>query len=156
MDFSKLTLGDKILGGCAIVLVIDLLFLPWHHVSYSGFGVSVSENRSAVQSPNSFWGWLAMLVLLAIIGTTIVRRLTETELPETPRPMAELTFYAAIGVLVLLVLKLIIETDALGFGAYLAILLAGGMVYGAYLDKDEADGTSTAGPSGDTGTPTPF
>ena len=53
--------------------------------------------------------------------------------------MGELTFYATIGVLVILLLKLIIETDYLGFGAYLAILLAGGMVYGAFLGKDEAD-----------------
>lgn len=155
MDFSKLTLGDKILGGCAIVLLIDLLFLPWHHVSYSGYGISASYSRTAIQSPNSFWGFLAVLVLFAIIGTTIVRRLTDTVLPETPKPMSELTFYATIGLLVLLLLKLIFKTDYLGFGAYLAILLAGGMIYGAFLDKDLPDDAPTGG-SGDSAPPTSF
>ncbi|WP_426574131.1 hypothetical protein [Aquihabitans sp. McL0605] len=159
MDFSKLTLGDKILGGCALVLVIDLLFLPWHHWSYSyssgDIHVGGSFSRTAIQSPNSFWGWLAMLVLLAIIGVTIVRRFTDTALPDTPRPLPELTFYATIAVFVLLFLKLILKFDYIGFGAYLAILLAGGMVYGAYLDRNEEEGAPSVG-TGDGGTATPF
>ena len=151
MDFSKLTLGDKILGGTAIALVIDLVFLPWHSIDY----IYGSINRTGIESPHGIWGFLALLVLFAIIGTTIVRRLTDTELPETPRPMGELTFFATIGVLVILLFKLILETDALGFGAYLAILLAGGMVYGAFLGKDETDEHPSVG-SGDGGAPTPF
>lgn len=154
MDFSRLTLGDKILGGTAIALVITLVFLPWHSVSYSGYGVSYSATSSAIERPNGMLGLLALLVLFAIIGVTIVRKLTDTELPETPKPLGELTFYAAVGVLVILLLKVIVKTDILGFGCYLAILLAGGMVYGAYLGKDEADGAATGGGTG--APPTPF
>ena len=156
MDFSKLTLGDKILGGCAIVLLIDLVFLPWHSSTISYGGFSQTYSRTAIESPNSFWALLGLLILFAIIGTTIVRRLTDTELPETPRPMGELTFFATIALLVLLVLKLITKFEYLGFGAWLAILLAGGMIYGAFLDKDLPDDAPTGGGSGDGGPPTPF
>ena len=153
MDFSRLTTGDKILGGTAIALVIDLVLLPWHSISVSGYGVSYSATSSAIERPNGLFGLLALLVLFAIIGVTIVRKLTDTELPETPKPLGELTFYAAVGVLAILLFKVIIKTDVLGFGCYLAILLAGGMVYRAYLGKDEVDGA--AGGSSST-PPTPF
>ena len=44
MDFSKLTLGDKILGGTAIALVIDLLFFPWHSID-TGTGAWQADDQ---------------------------------------------------------------------------------------------------------------
>ncbi|MCB1031912.1 MAG: hypothetical protein KDA95_11275 [Acidimicrobiales bacterium] len=151
MDLSKLTLSDKIIGGTAIAMVINLLFLPWHKVSMFG----ISETRSGVQSPNSFWGLLALLLALALIAVIIVRKVTDVELPEVPLPWGQLTFFATIAVGALVLIKLISETDFLGFGAYLAVLLGGGMIYGGFLGKDDADSSTSLG-SGSGAPPTPF
>jgi hypothetical protein len=148
VDFNKLSTGDKIAGGAGILLVIGLLFLPWHKVEFD-FGPvgSTSETRSAVQSPNSFWGWLALLLVLAIVVTIILRKLTETDLPALGSvSWADATFFAAIGVGVLLLIKLISETDALGWGLFVDLVLTGVLIYGAFLIKQEGDTTAPAGP----------
>lgn len=151
MDLTKLSTGDKIIGATGLLLVVVLVVFPWHHVSAYDMQMNVSfdagaVNRSAVQSPNAFWGILALLLTLAIVGSLFLRRLTDAELPSTPVPPSQLTFFGTIGVLVLLMLKFVIETSALGIGAFLAILLAGGMTYGGYLSRSEVD--PSRGPSG--------
>jgi hypothetical protein len=143
VDLSRLTLADKIIGATGLLLVIDLLFLPWHDIEVDVLGVS--ETRSAVESPNGFWGVLALLLTIAVIAVLVVTRLTETRLPELPVPLERAIFIGTIAVLALLLLKLVIETDFLGFGAWLGILLAGGMVYGGFVKSQETPGQTAAG-----------
>ncbi|CAB4735609.1 MAG: hypothetical protein F2754_14085 [Actinobacteria bacterium] len=144
MDLSKMRTPDWILGGCALALVIDLLFFPWHKIDIN-FGPlgSASQSRSGIQSPNSFWGVLALLLVLAILAVVIIRRLTTVKLPDLPISWADALFYGSIATLVLLLIKLVAETDFLGFGAYLGILLAGGLVYGGFATK-QVDGSSAS------------
>jgi len=152
VDLNKLSLGDKIVGATGIVLLIDLLFFPWHKVDL-GFdipGVADSVTRKAIQSPNAVWGWLALLVALAIVAAVIIRKLTTTQLPDLPVPWPRAIFFGTIAVLVLLVIKLISETDFLAFGSYLAILLGAGMVYGGFLISKETESATGTAP------PTPF
>ncbi len=139
MDFDKLTLGDKIAGGCGIVLVIGLLFLPWHSWDFGGYGGSYS----AVEGTNQFWAYLALLLTLAVVGTIIVTKLTSVELPELPIPLNQAIFFATIATTVLLILKLILETNSLGWGAWLNIILAGGMTYGGFLISQDTGSAST-------------
>ena len=47
----------------------------------------------------------------------------------------------------LLLLKLLVETEFLGFGAWLGLLLAAGMTYGGYL-KLQADRAGSTGSPG--------
>lgn len=142
MDLDKLSLSDKIIAATGIVLIIDLLFLPWHSIDLGPFGGSVT--RSGVESPNSFWGVLALLLTIAVVAVTLVRVLKpETKLPDLPVTWDRAIFFGAAATLVLLFLKLVMETDALGFGAWLGILLAGGMTYGGYL-KFQADKAGTS------------
>jgi hypothetical protein len=148
VDFSKMRVPDWILGGCALVLLIDLLFFPWHSVDLGPFG---DYTRSGLESPNAFWGILAFIVALAVLAVVIVGRLTTAKLPEIPISWADATFYAAIATLVLLLIKLIAETDSLGFGAWLGILLAAGMVYGGFATKQADASTPTSATP-----PTPF
>ena len=135
MDLSKLSLSDKIIGGTAIVLIIDLLFLPWHNVDVPFLG---NYSRTAVQSPDSFWGILALLLTIAVVVVVALRVFSpDTKLPELPVSWDMATFYATAAVGVLLLLKLIVNTDYLGFGAWLGIVLAAGMVYGGFLKFQE-------------------
>ena len=148
MDLSKMRVPDWILGGCALVLIIDLLFFPWHSIDLGPFG---DVNRSATESPNGFWGILALLLALVVLVVVILRRLTTVNLPELPIPWGDALFYGAIATLVVLLIKLIAETDSLGFGAWLGILLGAGMVYGGFATKQADAGTTTGSTP-----PTPF
>lgn len=145
MDFNKLTLGDKILGGAGVLLILDLLLFPWHSVD---LGI-VTINRQATESPNAFWGLLALLLAIAIVAAVVVRRLTSVDMPDLPVPLNQALFFGAIAVLVILFIKLISETSELGFGAWLGLLLAAAMVYGGFVlskETDVAPGTTPGEP----------
>ena len=143
MDLTKLSLSDKIIGGAGIVLIIDLLFLPWHSIDLGPFGGSIT--RTAVQDPNAFWGILALLLAIAVVAVVAVRAFKpETTLPDLPVSWNQAIFYATAAIAVLLLLKLLIETSELGFGAFLGILLAGGMAYGGFLKFQDDKKATTA------------
>jgi hypothetical protein len=143
VDLSKLSLSDKILGGTGIILIIDLLFFPWHHISISFGGIDVaSKSYNALSGTGEFWGFLALLLTLAVVGVLIVTKFTSTTMPDLPVPLNQAIFYTSIATLVLLLLKLVLETDYLGFGAYFGILLAAGMTYGGFLKSKEPAETS--------------
>jgi len=147
MDFSKLRRGDQIVLIAGALLVIDLLFLPWHHISVPrvlGYGGG-SVNRTAVQSPNSFYGVLALLIVLVMVAQVVVSRFTSAKLPDLPVSWGQVHLIAGIAVLALLLLKLLVETTALGFGCYLGILLAAAVAYGGFLIFSETSGSSARG-----------
>lgn len=133
MDLSKLTTGEKIVLAAGVVLLIDLLFLPWHNIDLGLFSVS----RTAVESPKAFWGVLAMLITAAMIAVVVLSRFTSVKLPDLPVPWGDAMFFAGVAVAALLLLKLVLETDFLGFGAWLGILLAGAVAYGGFLMRNE-------------------
>lgn len=143
MDLDKLTLGDKIAGGCGIVLIIGLLFFPWHNVDLGPFGGSQTWN--ALSGTGELWGYLALLLTLAIVAALVVSRLTSVEIPELPIPLNQGIFYATIAVTVILLLKLILETDFLGWGVWLDIILAGGMTYGGFLVSQDSESAPAGG-----------
>ncbi|MBA2283690.1 MAG: hypothetical protein M3527_04395 [Actinomycetota bacterium] len=160
MDLNKLTLGDKIVAATGIVLLITLVVLPWHSIDLceglgdtGGLGISCSFKRTAIQSPNGFFGLLALLLTIAIVAAVLIRKLTTTDLPTLPVGWGKAIFFGSLAALALLLLKLVIETTALGFGSYLAILLAAGMAYGGFLLSKEDD---VVAPGGGTAPPTPF
>ena len=93
MDLSKMRTPDWILGGCALVLIIDLLFFPWHKETIDLGIVEQSFTASAVESPNAFWGWLALLLAIAVLAVVIIRRLTTAKLPDLPISWTDATFY---------------------------------------------------------------
>ena len=134
MDLSKLTLGEKIVAGAGIVLLIDLLFLPWHNIDVGILSVS----RTGVQSPNSIWGVLALLLALAMVAVVAISRFTTAQLPDLPVPWPQAMFFAGIAVAALLLLKLLLETSFLGFGAFLGLVLGGAMAYGGFVMRNEA------------------
>ncbi|HWJ61402.1 MAG TPA: hypothetical protein VNS19_05495 [Acidimicrobiales bacterium] len=147
MDTSRVTLGDKVVVGAAFLLVIDLLFLPWHQV--------FSFSRTATEAPGGWWGTLAVLLTVAIVALTAVRRFTDVSLPTLPRPIGEVNLAATAVVFAVLAIKLALDTTFLGFGSYLGLLLAASMVAGAFLGKDETDEAPPVG-TGPGAPPTPF
>lgn len=130
MDMSNLTLSQKIMLPTGALLVIVLLVAPWHNIDL-GF---ISESRQAIQSPNALWGVLALLLTLAVLVVGVMRAFGLGSLPETLNGQSweRIMFITAAVVFAFLVLKLVVETDFLGWGAYVAIILAAGQAYGAF------------------------
>jgi hypothetical protein len=140
VDLSKLTRGEKIVLGTGILLILDLLILPWHHISIGGLSAiaGISVNRTAVQSPNGFYGWLALLLALVMVAQIVVARFTTAKLPDIPVPWAQVHLIAGAAALALLVIKLVVQTNYLGFGCFLGIALAAGLAFGGFTVSQEA------------------
>lgn len=143
MDWlKKLSLGDRLVAGGGVLLLVDLLFLPWHHIEV-GFGAfTATANRTAVESPDALFGWLAALLALAMVVHVVIVRFTTVELPKLAVPWDQVSLYGGIATLAMLVLKLLAETSYLGFGAWLGLALGGVVAYGGFLHAREHFGTA--------------
>ncbi len=134
MDFNKLTKGDRVVAAAGLLLILDLLVLPWHRIAVGPLSVS----RTGVQSPNSFYGVLALLLALIMVAQVVVAKLTAAKLPEIPVPWSQVHLIAGIAVFALLLLKLVVETSYLGFGAFLGLIFAAALAFGGFTISQEA------------------
>ena len=130
MDFSAMSLSQKIMLPTGVVLLLVLLIGPWHSID---LGI-VSDSRSALQSPNSLYGLLAFLLTLGLLAVGMMRAFNLGSLPEAPggQSWERLMFIGAAVTFALLLLKLVIETDFLGWGAWVALIAAAGQAYGGF------------------------
>ncbi|MDG2112573.1 MAG: hypothetical protein P8N02_08185, partial [Actinomycetota bacterium] len=130
MDFSSFNLSQKIMLPTGIVLMLVLLIAPWHSID-AGFA---SLNRTALQSPNSLWGLLAFLFTIALVAVGVMRAFGLGSLPEqvSGQSWERIMFLVSAVVLGFLLLKLVIETNLLGWGAWVSVLLAAGQAYGGF------------------------
>jgi hypothetical protein len=128
VNFSDVSRDDWILGGVALLLVIDLLFLPWFSISVGPFSASLT----ATDAPD---GWLAILAVLAALAVIVdlgVERLSPgTTLPNIRGSRTETRFVLAAVAALFVVLKFLfhIHFSDFGFGFWLGIVLTVGLVY---------------------------
>jgi hypothetical protein len=128
VNFSDVSRDDWILGGVALLLVIDLLFLPWFSVSAGPF----SANFNAT---GSFDGWtavIAVLALIALIADLAIERLSPgTALPNIRGSRTETRFVLAAVAALFILLKFLfhIHFSDFGFGFWAAVVLTVGLVY---------------------------
>ena len=137
MDFSKLSREDWMVGGGALLLIIDLLFFAWH--SYS-FG-PISVDSSGTGAPDGIWGVLALIVAIVVLGDLLLARFSpDTQIPTTQLGR-DLTRAAAAGFgLLFLLIKFISNTGSSAFGCWLGLVLGVVVVVGAWFN---AQGRST-------------
>jgi hypothetical protein len=147
MDLKELSLGTKLVAGLGILEFLLLFIVPWHSVDVFGetFTVKALEgDGDAVAWP----AFLALILLIAVVAVVLIRALSpQTNLPDLPIGWNQAIFYGTIAVPVLLLLKLVAETDSLSFWAYILILIGAGIAYGGFLISQESETTSTAPPS---------
>ena len=145
MDLNKLSLGAKLVAGLGILEVLLLLIVPWHSVDVFGETFTVKP----LEGDGDAVAWpavLALIVLIALVAVVLIRALSpDTKLPDLPIGWNQAIFYAAIAVPVLLLLKLILQTDYISFWAYVLILIGAGIAYGGFLISKEPE-AATAGP----------
>jgi hypothetical protein len=131
MSVDKLSQDDWIIAAVAVLLVFDLLFLPWNDLTVSAGAQSVSITSTATGSPDGWLGVLALLAVFALLADLALDRLS----PQTQLPMIRGSRAATRTVLAwtaagLLAFKLLIHFgSAGGVGFWGAILLGGGLVY---------------------------
>jgi hypothetical protein len=154
VNLEKITRDDWIIAALALLLAIDLLFLPWFSLSASVGSVSISFSTTATGSPDGWLGVLAVLASLAVIVDLAIERFSpQTKLPAISGNRATTRLIMAAVAAGFVVLKFLfhIHFSYFGFGFYAAVVLAAGLVYvtfraqraGGYMDARPAE---TAGP----------
>ena len=94
MNTANIIRDDWIIGGVALLLVIDLLFLPW----FEHLVPARSRSRSPRPTLRSGWaGILAVLLGIALIADLAVERLSpQTALPALDGSRTETRFVARL------------------------------------------------------------
>ncbi|HEY7147413.1 MAG TPA: hypothetical protein VH637_24470 [Streptosporangiaceae bacterium] len=136
--FQQLTRGDKIVGVAGIVLFIGMIAFPWYHIGVPAITVEghtisggASYDANVMKGPGSFFSIVAFIVLIALLAEFAVRRFTSVQLPSLPISWGAAELYAALAVLVLLVIKILFHIGNFGWGFYADLLLAVVLAYGA-------------------------
>jgi hypothetical protein len=128
MRLDALSRNDWIVGGLALLLAIDLLFLPWFSFSLGPFSVSTTAT-------GSLDGWtaiIAMLASLALLADVLVERLSpQTTLPNLggSRPATRFRLAVIAAAFVALKFLLHIHFSYFAFGFYAAVIICAALVY---------------------------
>jgi len=135
---GRLSQGERIVLVAGLLLIADLLFLPWHDVDLGGaLDKLVDTTLTGVQQPYAGYGVAAVVLTALMIVQIALTRLLSVRLPDAPVPWSQIHLILGVFVAVLLVIKLIRLTDSLGYGAYSAILAGILVAYGGYRIASE-------------------
>jgi hypothetical protein len=133
VNLNNVSRDDWILGGVALLLVIDLLFLPWFSVSVSAGAFSATVTSTATGDPDGWLGILAVLAAVALIADLAIERFSPgTALPNIRGSRTETRFVLAAVTAVFLLLKFLFQINHfsdLGYGFWVAVVLTAGLVY---------------------------
>ena len=122
---------EWMIAGLGVLLVLDLLFLPWQAYTVTAGAQSVAISNTATGPPSGWLGVLALLVVLAMLVDIAIERLSpRTEVPAIGRGRVH-TRYMLVGVAVaLLGLKLLFNLgSAGGSGFWGAVVLGGALLW---------------------------
>jgi hypothetical protein len=128
-DLSRMSTATKILLGGSILYLIDS-FLPWNRVCFVGFCASAN-----------LWNGVGFIAALLAILILVMELLSVANVEVNigdARSRAMIEAGLAGGVLLFTILKVIIDSEALSFGAWLGLILALAIGYGGYLRWTEA------------------
>jgi len=133
MDVSRFTRDELIMAGIALLLVIDLLFLPWFDVTIAFGTFKESATSTATGSPDGWLGVLAVLAALAVLADLAIERFTSIQLPTLggSRGTTRLALAGDAALLVGLKFLFNIHFDLFGIGFWGAVLLSAALVWAA-------------------------
>ncbi len=130
---SKLSAGERIVLVAGVLLIVDLLFLPWHDLALGGeLEALLDVTLTAVQEPYAGYGVAAVVLTAMMIGQIVLARLLSVRLPDPPVPWSQIHLILGIFVAVVLVIKFVRLTDSLGYGAYSGVLAGILVAYGGW------------------------
>lgn len=146
-DMSKMTTATKIMLGGGILLLIDS-FLAWQKACAGIEGVAeFCVSASMWGGDGAIFGVIAGLLTIAVIVWEVLA-LAGTNL-SVGMPASKLSAYLGFGVVGFTVLKFIFAlTESPSFGAFVGLILALAVGYGAWMRFQEPGGASSASPGG--------
>ena len=94
-------------------------------------------SQSAIEAPNALLGVIALLTVVISMLISFAQVLGSDKLPESPKGKSweEVVFLVSAVMLGALLLKLILETSFLGWGAWACIIAAAIHFYGSYIGR---------------------
>lgn len=150
MSFDNVKRDDWLIAGVALLLVIDLLFLPWFSISVG----PISVTSSGTGAPDGWLGVLAVLAAVAVIVDLGIERLSPgTQLPLLGGSRATTRLALAIAAALFVALKFLfhIHFSLFGFGFWAAVVLTVGLVL-ATLRAQQGKPVVPSQPAGPTAT----
>jgi hypothetical protein len=142
MGIGKLSHGERVVLVAGVLLIVDLLVLPWHDIQPGGFYEALT--LTAVQEPYAAYGVVAVALTAAMIVQVVLSRLLSLRLPAPGVPWAAVHLVLGIFVAVVLVIKLARLTNSLGYGAYSGVLAGILVAYGGWSIAREAEAATAA------------
>jgi hypothetical protein len=138
MNIENVSRDDWIFGGVGLLLVIDLLFLPWFSISIGPF----SATFAATGAPDGWLGVLAVLAALAVIADLAIERLSpQTHLPAISDSRTVTRFVLGCVAAAFVGLKFLfhVHFSLFGLGFWAAIVLTSAFVYLASRARHAAE-----------------
>jgi hypothetical protein len=154
MKLDNVTRDDWVLAGVALLLVIDLLLLPWFDVSIG----PISVTSTATGTPDGWLGVLAVLASLALIADIGVERLSPaSRVPALGGNRTTTRLALAVTAAFFVALKFLfhVHFSLFGFGFWAGVVLTVGLVVLAtrarqgesLLSSPQAGSQASAGPA---------
>jgi hypothetical protein len=130
VNLEHVTRDDWIVGGLALLLVLDLLILPWFSlggsVSVGGATITFGGSLTATDAPDSLLG------VLVIADLALERLSPQTQIPSVGGSRTTTRLLLAGAAALFLALKFLFQLSHfgdLGFGFWLGLVLTAALVY---------------------------
>jgi len=123
METGSLTARQRWILICGIVLVMNLLFIPWYRAGgFVDIGLAAADGWGA-----GFWAWGGSLCAIAAAGIVYLKATGQAGVARWSFKAEYLAFgLAAVG-FVLILVRLITESSSVFIGTILGMLVAAGM-----------------------------
>ncbi len=116
MALDKFTREELLLALAALLLAVDLLFLPWFDISVGFGGLTLSVTSTGTDSPDGWLGVLGVLASLALVADLALERLTGTDLPALSGGRAATRLALAVTAATCVAVKFILNVHFSYFG----------------------------------------
>lgn len=136
LHFERLSGEDWVLGTVGVLLILDLLVLPWFSfgatISVGSASVSIGGSLTAVDAPDAWLGVLALLSCAFLVADLGFERLSpETRVPSIAADRNTTRYVLACVAAGLIALKFLFHIGRFGelaLGFWLAVLLVAALV----------------------------
>jgi hypothetical protein len=136
LHLERLSRDDWVLGGLGLLLVFDLLVLPWFSfgatINVGSATVSIGGSLTGADAPDAWLGVLSVIAAAFLVADLGFERLSpQTQLPSLGDDRTLTRFALACTAAVLLTLKFLFHLGRfgeLGLGFWLAIMLVAAVV----------------------------
>ncbi len=168
MNPENVRRGEWLVGGLALLLVLDLLILAWFSfggtVTVGSTSISLNGSLTATDAPDGWLGFLAVISSVLIILDLVIEQASpQTSVPAIGGSRANTRFVLALATGLFMGLKFIFHLGSfsnLGIGFWIGAVLVIALIYFAYQARNATAvapprRTGPAAPTGGSGSSGP-